>query len=52
MHLLEIGSYFDEIDPPAVSLACSRVAKRMNTDKRFKKRMIQLKAKVENAAVE
>ena len=50
--LLEIGSYFGEIGAPAVSLACSRVAKHMNTDKRFKKRMIQLKVKVENAAVE
>jgi len=50
--LLEIGSYFGKIGPPAVSLACSRVAKHMNMDKRFKKRMIPLKVKVENAAVE
>lgn len=46
--LLEIGSYYGEIGPSAVSLACSRVAKRMKTDIKFKKRMEQLKANVEN----
>lgn len=46
--LLEIGSHFGEIGPPAVSLACSRVAKRLNIDKKFKKIMIQLKIEVEN----
>ena len=46
--LLEIGSYYGEIGPPDLSLACSRVAKRIKTDIKFKKRMEQLKANIEN----
>lgn len=45
--ILEIGGYYGGIGAPAVSLACLRVKEKIDSDRVFKKKIEQLKIKVE-----
>ncbi len=48
----EIGDYYGGIGTPAVSLACFRVMKRINTDRGFKKTIRQLRTTSENIPID